>query len=119
MTKQTKRFATAAITGLFAGGMMAQAATAAKPASAMSKMAKDAAPAAATTTTTTTTTAPAAASVHCMGGNSCKGKGGCKTVANACAGHNGCKGKGGASMTATAEECTKAGGKVETKPAAI
>jgi hypothetical protein len=31
----------------------------------------------------------------CKGMNSCKGKGGCMTEANACAGKNDCKGKGG------------------------
>ena len=31
----------------------------------------------------------------CKGHNDCKGKGGCKTEANACAGKNECKGKGG------------------------
>ena len=40
-----------------------------------------------------------AENVHCMGANSCKGKGGCKTDANACKGQNGCKGKGFTEMT--------------------
>ena len=35
---------------------------------------------------------------ECKGHNSCKGKGGCKTDANACAGKNECKGKGGCGM---------------------
>ena len=51
------------------------------------------------------------AKVKCEGGNACKGKGGCKSAANDCAGKNGCKGKS-YTMTKSAEECTKAGGKV-------
>ncbi len=52
-----------------------------------------------------------AAKIKCEGGNSCKGKGGCKSAANDCAGKNGCKGKGYI-MTKTEKECTDAGGKV-------
>ena len=37
----------------------------------------------------------AAAKGHCIGANSCKGKGGCSQVGkNDCAGKNGCSGKG-------------------------
>ena len=37
----------------------------------------------------------AATKGHCVGANSCKGKGGCKQEGmNDCAGKNGCKGKG-------------------------
>ena len=50
--------------------------------------------------------------VKCLGINECKGHGSCKTANNACAGQNGCKGQGWVSKK-TAEECTKAGGKVE------
>ncbi len=51
------------------------------------------------------------AKIKCEGGNSCKGKGGCKSASNDCAGKNGCKGKGYV-MTKTEKECTDAGGKV-------
>lgn len=34
----------------------------------------------------------------CVGKNECKGKGGCRTDANACKGKNECKGKGGCGM---------------------
>lgn len=49
--------------------------------------------------------------VKCVGGNSCKGSSECKTAKNECKGQNGCKGMGW-TKTKTAEECTKAGGKV-------
>jgi hypothetical protein len=52
------------------------------------------------------------AGVKCEGGNACKGQSACKTAENACKGKNACKGHGYV-MTATAEECTKLGGKVE------
>jgi hypothetical protein len=48
--------------------------------------------------------------VKCSGVNECKGKGGCKSKANACAGKNGCKGKGWMEMTE--KECKDKGGKV-------
>ena len=50
-------------------------------------------------------------SVKCTGINGCKGQSKCATAENACAGQNSCKGKGWL-PTATAEECTKKGGKV-------
>ncbi|RUR13738.1 hypothetical protein [Legionella sp. km772] len=50
------------------------------------------------------------AQVKCIGGNACKGKSMCKTADNACKGQNSCKGKGMAEMSA--DDCTKAGGKV-------
>lgn len=57
--------------------------------------------------------APAAATaqVQCMGGNSCKGQSTCKTADNTCKGQNACKGKG-VTMMDSADDCTKAGGKV-------
>ncbi len=55
--------------------------------------------------------AGAATTVHCTGGNACKGQSTCKTADNACKGQNACKGKGMAEM-ASEDECTKAGGKV-------
>lgn len=54
--------------------------------------------------------------VHCMGVNSCKGKGSCKGADNACAGKNGCKGKG--FMEMTAKECATKGGTVAAPAAA-
>lgn len=64
----------------------------------------------------TATPAPAGeqmAKVHCLGVNSCKGTGACKTASNACAGQNGCKGQG---MTELAEaDCTAKGGTVAAK----
>lgn len=50
--------------------------------------------------------------VKCSGVNSCKGTSECKTASSACKGHNSCKGQGWVSKK-SAEECTKAGGKVE------
>ncbi len=50
------------------------------------------------------------AKVHCMGVNECKGKGACKTDANACAGQNGCGKKGFVEITE--EECKAKGGSV-------
>lgn len=60
------------------------------------------------------TAAPTAAQadgVKCMGVNSCKGHGSCKTASNECKGQNACKGQGWVS-TASADECTSKGGKV-------
>jgi hypothetical protein len=53
------------------------------------------------------------AKVHCMGINECKGKGACKTEANACAGHNGCGKKG--FVEVTEDECKTKGGTVMAK----
>ena len=50
-----------------------------------------------------------APSVKCVGGNSCKGQGACKSVQNDCKGENACKGKGFV-MTSTPEACTQKGG---------
>ena len=52
-----------------------------------------------------------AAAVHCMGINSCKGTGSCKSEKNGCKGQNNCKAMG-MTDTATAEECTTKGGTV-------
>ena len=52
-----------------------------------------------------------AAAVHCMGINSCKGQGSCKSAKNACKGQNSCKGEGYVD-TASADECTTKGGTV-------
>ena len=52
------------------------------------------------------------AKVKCSGVNACKGTSECKTAKSDCKGHNACKGQGWVSKK-TAEECTKAGGKVE------
>lgn len=49
--------------------------------------------------------------VHCQGVNACKGSSDCKTAENACKGQNACKGHGFKEMSA--DECTKAGGKVD------
>ena len=49
--------------------------------------------------------------VACMGINSCKGHGSCKSAQNDCKGKNGCKGQG-KTMTSSAEDCTAKGGKV-------
>jgi len=51
--------------------------------------------------------------VSCAGINACKGQGSCAggSSGNACAGKNACKGQG-VSKAASAEECTKKGGKV-------
>ena len=57
------------------------------------------------------TTAHAADGVKCMGINSCKGHGACKTASNECKGHNACKGKGWVS-TSSEKECMDKGGKV-------
>lgn len=43
--------------------------------------------------------------VQCMGVNSCKGKGACKTATNACKGQNACKGKG--VMMMSMKKCQK------------
>lgn len=52
-----------------------------------------------------------AASVKCMGANSCKGQGKCQTASNACAGQNSCKGQGWVKAD-NAQACTDKGGKV-------
>lgn len=49
--------------------------------------------------------------VKCMGANSCKGHGSCKTASNECKGHNACKGKGWIS-TSSEKECMEKGGTV-------
>lgn len=49
--------------------------------------------------------------VMCEGVNGCKGKGACKTAANACKGQNACKGKG--VMMMNAKDCAAKGGKVQ------
>lgn len=49
--------------------------------------------------------------VRCMGVNSCKGHGGCKTARNDCKGKNGCKGQGFV-MTSSAAKCQNKGGTV-------
>ncbi len=54
--------------------------------------------------------APAAKTVKCVGGNSCKGQSSCQTETNSCAGQNACKGKGWVNK-ASAKECKDAGGK--------
>lgn len=58
-----------------------------------------------------TASAADAPMVKCLGTNACKGKSECKSKDNACKGQNACKGKGWMSMK-SADECTKAGGKV-------
>jgi len=42
---------------------------------------------------------------QCIGGNSCKGQGACKSASNACKGQNACKGKGFLSLTKS--DCAK------------
>jgi|TARA_R110002124_G_scaffold26361_1_gene94552 Spy/CpxP family protein refolding chaperone len=56
-------------------------------------------------------TAAQAEGVKCMGANSCKGHGSCKTASNECKGHNACKGKGWVS-TKSEKECMEMGGTV-------
>ena len=51
------------------------------------------------------------ASVHCMGINTCAGKGACMTADNGCAGKNSCTGKGFLDV-ASEQECKDKGGKV-------
>jgi hypothetical protein len=51
------------------------------------------------------------AKVMCSGLNACKGHSECKTANSSCKGQNACKGQGWVSA-ASADECTKAGGKV-------
>ena len=51
------------------------------------------------------------ASIHCAGGNACKGKSACKTADNSCKGQNACKGKG-FTLEKSAAACTKKGGTV-------
>ena len=51
------------------------------------------------------------ANVHCYGVTSCKGQNDCKTKDHACKGQGSCKGQGFKAM-ASADACTKAGGKV-------
>lgn len=46
--------------------------------------------------------------VKCLGINSCKGQGSCKTVHNACKGQNACKGEG--SLNVSAQDCKDKGG---------
>jgi hypothetical protein len=50
-----------------------------------------------------------AATVKCMGANSCKGLSSCKTAQNDCKGQNSCKGKGFVN-TSSSQECTQKGG---------
>ena len=57
------------------------------------------------------TTEKTAANIHCDGANDCKGRGSCKSTANACAGQNGCKGKSFI-KTATEDDCKAQGGTV-------
>jgi hypothetical protein len=64
---------------------------------------------------TTPTMGEKTAAVHCMGINSCKGHGSCKSAKNACKGQNSCKGEG-VMNTASAEDCTSQGGTVMTAP---
>ena len=62
----------------------------------------------------TMTVAPTAAhaeGVKCVGINSCKGHGSCKTAKNDCKGLNACKGQGWVS-TPSAADCTSKGGTV-------
>lgn len=49
--------------------------------------------------------------VKCSGVNSCKGSSECKTAKTSCKGQNSCKGQGWVTKK-SADECTKAGGKV-------
>jgi hypothetical protein len=51
------------------------------------------------------------AEVHCSGINACKGQSACKTANSSCKGLNACKGQGWL-PTASAAECTSAGGTV-------
>ena len=64
------------------------------------------------TTAGVTTAAAADGMVKCSGVNSCKGTSECKTAKSDCKGHNSCRARAG-SAKKSADECTKAGGKVE------
>ena len=57
------------------------------------------------------TTAMAESKGKCIGANSCKGTGACKTAQHDCAGKNACKGKGWVKMTES--DCKAAGGKFQ------
>ena len=57
------------------------------------------------------TTAHAADGVKCVGANSCKGHGECKSAKNDCKGLNACKGQGWI-HTKSAKECMDKGGHV-------
>lgn len=57
------------------------------------------------------TSSATSAGVHCYGVNGCKGQNDCATDHNACKGQGSCKGTGFVEKK-SAEECTKAGGKV-------
>ena len=48
--------------------------------------------------------------VKCVGVNSCKGQGSCKSVQNDCKGHNACKGQGFVPMST--QDCKDKGGTV-------
>lgn len=63
------------------------------------------------TAMTTVPTTAHAASVQCVGINSCKGTSECATANNACKGQNACAGQGWVSA-ASADECTGKGGTV-------
>lgn len=63
-------------------------------------------------TLSTAASAAEDAKVKCSGVNGCKGSSECKTAKSGCKGQNSCKGQGWVHKK-SAEECTKAGGKVE------
>ena len=54
--------------------------------------------------------AAAGAKVMCLGVNSCKGQGACKSAAHSCKGQNACKGQGWISTSAA--QCKEWGGKI-------
>lgn len=58
------------------------------------------------------TVAHAGDGVKCVGANSCKGHGECKTATNDCKGMNSCKGQGWETK-ASKEACESAGGHVQ------
>jgi uncharacterized membrane protein len=64
-----------------------------------------------TSMVTTVAHAADAGTVKCSGVNTCKGTSECKAAKSECKGQNSCKGQGWVSKK-TADECTKAGGKV-------
>jgi hypothetical protein len=51
------------------------------------------------------------ATVRCLGVNSCKGQGECKTATHPCGKHTPCKGQGWVTLP-SADECASRGGKV-------
>ena len=90
MNKSTRLLITAAaMTGLYAGALVAKSSAASFAGQSISADQKD------------------AAKHDCKGKNACKGQGGCKAGDNGCKGKNSCKGAGGCSTADKKEEPKK------------